>query len=183
MTSPIDFFLNYVTFDTQSDDSSGTMPSTEGQMVCAREIVKHLNDIGMQDITLDDNGYVMATLPANIVDPEVNIPTIGFIAHLDTSPDMSGRDVKPRVVDYHGGGIVLNEREVIVMSPEIFTEMNDYIGQKLIVTDGTTLLGADDKAGIASIMSAMKHLIDNNEIKHGKVRIAFSRRRDRARSK
>ena len=172
--SPIDFFLKYVTFDTQSDESSDTMPSTEGQVVFAQEIVKQLHEIGMQDVSLDENGYIMATLPANIKEPGANIPTIGFIAHLDTSPDMSGHDVKPRIVDYQGGEIVINEEQQIILSPDMFPEMNDYIGQKLIVTDGTTLLGADNKAGIAAIVSAMKHLIDHNEIKHGEVRIAFT---------
>ena len=172
MTPTINFFLNYVTFDTQSNESSDTMPSTEGQIVFAREIVKQLQEIGMQDVTLDNNGYVMATLPAN-TDNE-NIPTIGFIAHLDTSPDMSGRNVKPRIVDYKGGDIILNEELQVVLSPEMFPEMNDYIGQQLIVTDGTTLLGADNKAGIAAIVAAMKYLIDHDEIKHGIVRIAFT---------
>ena len=170
--NPTDLFLKYVTFDTQSDESSDTIPSTEGQMVFAKEIAKQLQEIGMQEVSLDNNGYVMATLPAN-TDNE-NIPTIGFIAHLDTSPDMSGHDVKPRIVDYHGGDVVLNEEEQIVMSPDMFPEMNDYIGQKLIVTDGTTLLGADDKAGIAAIVSAMKYLIKHDEIKHGEIRIAFT---------
>jgi len=170
--NPIDIFLKYVTFDTQSNESSNSMPSTRGQIVFAEEIVKQLQVIGMQDISLDENGYVMATLPANT--DYANIPTIGFIAHLDTSPDMSGHNVKPRIVDYQGGDIVLNEEQQIVLSPEMFPEMNDYIGQQLIVTDGTTLLGADNKAGIAAIISAMKYLIDHDEIKHGKVRIAFT---------
>jgi peptidase T len=168
----LDLFLKYVTFDTQSNESSDTMPSTEGQVVFAKEIVKQLHEIGMQDISLDENGYVMAVLPANTV--EANIPAIGFIAHLDTSPDMSGHDVKPRIVDYEGGDIVLNEEQQIILSPKMFPEMNDYIGQQLIVTDGTTLLGADDKAGIAAIISAIKYLIDHDEIKHGKVCIAFT---------
>ena len=174
MTSPLDFFLTFVSFDSQSKDSSDTMPSTEGQMVFAKEIAKQLQEIGMKEVSLDDNGYIMASLPANFSNPSANIPTIGFIAHLDTSPDMPGRDIKPRIVDYQGGDIVLNEEDQIIMSPEMFPEMNDYIGQKLIVTDGTTLLGADDKAGIAAIVSAMKHLIDHNEIKHGKISIAFT---------
>lgn len=166
------FFLEYVTFDTQSDESSATTPSTEGQLIFAREIVKQLQEIGMHDISLDENGYVMATLPANT--DETQVPTIGFIAHLDTSPDMSGHQVKPRIVSYQGGDIVLNEKENIILSPDMFPEMADYIGQDLVVTDGTTLLGADDKAGIAAIVSAMKHLLDHDEIKHGKIRIAFT---------
>lgn len=170
--NPTDLFLKYVTFDTQSNESSDTMPSTEGQMVFAREIVKQLQEIGMQEISLDENGYIMATLPANT--NEANVPTIGFVAHLDTSPDMSGHHVKPRIVNYQGGDIVLNEEQKIILSPDMFPEMEDYIGQELIVTDGTTLLGADDKAGVAAIISAMKQLLDNREIKHGKVRIAFT---------
>jgi peptidase T len=170
--NPTDLFLKYVTSDTQSNESSDAMPSTEGQMIFAMEIAKQLQEIGMQDVSLDDNGYIMGSIPANTDDE--NIPAIGFIAHLDTSPDMSGRDVKPHIIDYQGGDIVLNEEEQIIMSPEMFPEMNDYIGQKLIVSDGTTLLGADDKAGIAAIVSAMKHLIDHDEIKHGKIRIAFT---------
>ena len=172
--NPLDLFLKYVTFDTQSDESSDTMPSTEGQLVLAREIVKQLQEIGLRDISLDDNGYIMATLPANISEPAANIPVIGFIAHLDTSPDMSGHNVKPRIVEYKGGDIVLNEEQQIVLSPSMFPEMNDYIGEQLIVTDGTTLLGADNKAGIAAIVSAMKYLMDHDEIKHGEVRIAFT---------
>ena len=170
--NPINLFLKYVTFDTQSDESSDTMPSTEGQTIFAKEIVKQLQDISMHDVSLDDNGYIMATLPANTSDAD--IPTIGFVAHLDTSPDMSGHNVKPRIVSYQGGNIVLNEEQQIIMSPEMFPEMNDYIGRELIVTDGTTLLGADNKAGIAAIVSAMKHLIDHDEIKHGNIRIAFT---------
>ncbi|MDR2915447.1 MAG: peptidase T [Tannerella sp.] len=170
--NPTDLFLKYVTFDTQSDESSSTMPSTEGQMIFAKEIIKQLQDIGMQEISLDENGYIMATLPANT--ETANVPTIGFIAHLDTSPDMSGYNVKPRIVNYQGGNIVLNEEQQIVLSPEMFPEMKDYIGQDLIVTDGTTLLGADNKAGIAAIISAMSNLLENNEIKHGKIRIAFT---------
>ena len=170
MMNPAELFLKYVTFDTQSDESSGTMPSTEGQIVFAKEIVKQLQDIGLQEISLDENGYIMATVPANTD----GIPTIGFIAHLDTSPDLSGHNVKPRIVDYNGGSIVLNEEQQIIMSPDMFPEMSDYIGQKLIVTDGTTLLGSDNKAGIAAIISAAGYLMEHNEVKHGKVRIAFT---------
>ncbi|MDR0743095.1 MAG: peptidase T [Tannerella sp.] len=175
------FFLRYVTFDTQSDESSTTTPSTEGQLIFAKELEKQLLEIGMSDISTDENGYIMATLPANTdghttqTHPGMtDVPVIGFIAHLDTSPDMSGQNVKPRIVNYRGGDIVLNEERNIVLSPSVFPEMNDYIGQELIVTDGTTLLGADDKAGIAAIVSAMKHLLEHPEIKHGKVRIAFT---------
>ena len=165
-------FLKYVTFDTQSSESTGTTPSTPGQLVLARELVKELEAIGMEDISLDANGYIMATLPANTADGQ--IPAIGFIAHMDTSPDLSGKNVDPRIVEYKGGDIVLDKEEHIVLSPAQFPELNDYIGQQLIVTDGKTLLGADDKAGIAAILSAMAYLKAHPEIKHGKVRVGFT---------
>lgn len=167
-----DRFLRYVSFDTQSDEHAQTMPSTPGQRLFAEALVHELEDIGLQDISLDENGYVMATLPANT--NRTDIPTIGFIAHMDTSPDMSGKDVKPKIVTYRGEAIVLNENLQIMLSPETFPEMNKYMGQELIVTDGTTLLGADDKAGIAAIISAMEHLLAHPEIHHGKIRIAFT---------
>ncbi len=167
-----DRFLRYVSFDTQSDEHAQTMPSTPGQRLFAEALVHELEDIGLQDISLDENGYVMATLPANT--NRMDIPTIGFIAHMDTSPDMSGKDVKPKIVTYRGEAIVLNENRQIMLSPETFPEMNKYMGQELIVTDGTTLLGADDKAGIAAIISAMEHLLAHPEIHHGKIRIAFT---------
>ncbi len=170
--NPTDLFLKYVTFDTQSDESSTTCPSTNGQKVFAHYLVQQLTEIGMIDVSCDDNGYVMATLPGT--ENEKNVPAIGFIAHLDTSPDLSGKNVKPRIVSYHGGDIVLNEEQDIVLSSKMFPEMNSYSGQELIVTDGTTLLGADDKAGIAAIISAMEHLIKHPEIKHGTVKIAFT---------
>lgn len=140
-------------------------------MVFAKYLKEELEELGLTEITLDDNGYLMATLPANT---DEAVPTIGFIAHLDTSPDMSGRNVCPRMVDYNGGDIVLNEEKNIVMSPAQFPELNDYVGQSLIVTDGNTLLGADDKAGIAEIVTAIKYLKNNPSIKHGKIRIAFN---------
>ena len=167
----IERFLKYVTFDTQSSEETRTTPSTPGQYVLARELVKELESIGLEDITLDDNCYLMATLPANT---DGDIPTIGFVAHLDTSPDMSGKDVKPRIVNYKGGDIVLNEKENIILSPEMFPELMNYKEQDIIVTDGQTLLGADDKAGVAAIISAMEYLIEHPEIKHGKIRIAFT---------
>jgi len=151
----IDRFLKYVKFDTQSDEQTNLTPSTPGQMVFAKALEQDLKDMGLSEITLDENGYLMATLPANT---DKAVPTIGFIAHLDTAPDMSGHDVNPRIVDYKGGKIVLNEQENIVLDPEQFPEMNDYVGQQLIVTDGTTLLGADDKAGIAEIVTAIEYL-------------------------
>lgn len=168
----VDRFLKYVTFATQSDEESGITPSTSGQRVFAEALVKELEALGLEEISLDDNSYLMATLPSNMEDKEV--PTIGFISHLDTSPDMSGEGVKPRIVSYTGGDIVLNETENIVLSPRMFPEMEQYIGQDLIVTDGTTLLGADDKAGVAAIISAVAYLKEHPEIKHGKIRIGFT---------
>ena len=167
----VDRFLRYVKFDTQSDELTNLTPSTPGQMVFAKYLKEELEELGLTEITLDDNGYLMATLPANT---DEAVPTIGFIAHLDTSPDMSGRNVCPRMVDYNGGDIVLNEEKNIVMTPAQFPELNDYVGQSLIVTDGNTLLGADDKAGIAEIVTAIKYLKNNPSIKHGKIRIAFN---------
>lgn len=168
----VDRFLKYVTFATQSDEESGITPSTSGQRVFAEALVKELEALGLEEISLDDNSYLMATLPSNMGDKEV--PTVGFISHLDTSPDMSGEGVKPRIVSYAGGDIVLNEAENIVLSPRMFPEMEQYIGQDLIVTDGTTLLGADDKAGVAAIISAVAYLKEHPEIKHGKIRIGFT---------
>ena len=167
----LDRFLKYVTFDTESSETSGTTPSTPGQFVFAKELVKELEAIGMEDISLDDKCYLMATLPANT---DEQIPTIGFISHLDTSPDMSGKDVQPRVVKYEGGDIVLNEEENIVLSTAMFPELLEYKGQDIIVTNGKTLLGADDKAGVSAIISSMQYLKEHPEIKHGKVRIAFT---------
>lgn len=164
-------FFKYVTFDTQSDETTGVTPSTPGQRVFAEALVKELQEIGLEKISLDENCYVMATLPANTTD---QIPTIGFIAHLDTSPDMSGKEVTPRIVKYEGGDITLNEEEQIILSPEKFPELLDYVGQEIIVTNGKTLLGADDKAGVAAIISAVAYLKAHPEIKHGKIRIAFT---------
>ena len=167
----IDRFLKYVTFDTQSDELTNMTPSTPGQMIFAQYLKEELEKMGLRDITLDDNGYLMATLPGN----KPGVPVVGFIAHLDTSPDMSGRHVNPRIVkDYDGGDIVLNEKEGIVLSPREFPELLHYKGQDLIVTDGTTLLGADDKAGIAEIISAVDYLQKHPEIQHGDIRIAFN---------
>lgn len=165
-------FLDYVKHNTQSDDSTGVTPSTHIQYDFAQYLKMKIEEMGLEDITLDEKGYLMATLPANI---EKDGPTIGFIAHLDTAPDMSGKDVKPRIVhDYDGKDIVLNAEENVVLSPGMFPEMLNYIGQDLIVTDGTTLLGADDKAGIAEILSAVEYLQTHPEIKHGKIRIGFN---------
>ncbi|MDA3852879.1 MAG: peptidase T [Bacteroidales bacterium] len=164
-------FLSYVKQDTQSDTETGLTPSTPGQMLFAENLVDELKLIGLSDVTLDENGYVMATLPANT---DKKIPTIGFISHMDTSPDMSGRHVKPRIVkNYDGGDITLNEEKGIVLRVADFSEITDYIGQDLIVADGTTLLGADDKAGIAEIVTAMELLLAS-DMEHGKVRIGFT---------
>ena len=165
-------FLRYAASDTQSDEQARTMPSTPGQMRFAESLTEELKALGLHDVSLDENGYVMATLPANT--SRTDVPVIGFIAHMDTSPDMSGRDVKPRIVTYTGGEIVLNEPLGIVLSPDVFPELNNYVGQELIVTDGTTLLGADDKAGVAAIVSAMEYLLTHPEVEHGTVRIAFT---------
>ena len=167
-----DRFLRYAAFDTQSNEQVRVMPSTPGQMRFAESLTQELKALGLHDISLDANGYVMATLPANTSRTEV--PVIGFIAHMDTSPDMSGREVKPRIVTYTGGEIVLNEPLGIVLSPDVFPELNNYVGQELIVTDGTTLLGADDKAGVAAIVSAMEYLLAHPEVEHGTVHIAFT---------
>lgn len=168
----VDRFLHYVSFDTQSDELTNMTPSTPGQMIFAKALEKELRRLGLSEITLDENGYLMATLPANT---DKELPTVGFIAHLDTSPDMSGRNVSPRIVkNYDGGEIVLSAEENIVLRPDEFPEMLHYVGQDLIVTDGTTLLGADDKAGIAEIITAMEYLLAHPEIKHGKIRIAFN---------
>lgn len=173
MTSVVDRFLQYVKFDTQSDELTQMTPSTPGQMIFAQHLEKELQDLGLTEITLDENGYLMATLPAS---PGMeNVPVIGFIAHLDTSPDASGRHVNPRIVKaYDGKDITLNADNGIVLRPDEFPELLDYVGQDLIVTDGNTLLGADDKAGIAEIITAVEHLMKHPEIKHGKIRVAFN---------
>jgi len=167
-----DRFLKYVSFTTTSDENTNMTPSTPGQMVFAVYLVEELNSIGLQDVTLDKNGYVMATLPANT---DKDIPTIGFISHMDTSPDMSGKHVKPRIVsNYDGENIILNEAKDIVFETSKYPEILQYKGQDIIVTDGTTLLGADDKAGLAEIVTAMEYLIAHPEIKHGKIRVGFT---------
>ncbi len=168
----VDRFLSYTKFDTQSDELTNMTPSTPGQMIFAQALQKELKQIGLTEISLDENGYLMASLPANT---DKKIPVIGFIAHLDTSPDLSGHNVSPRIIkNYDGGTIPLCAEENIILSPEDFPELKKYIGEDLIVTNGKTLLGADDKAGIAEIISAMDYLIQHPEIKHGKIRIAFT---------
>ena len=168
----IDRFISYVTIDTESDPTSDTTPSTAKQWDLANLLVEELKAIGMEDVTIDENAYIMATLPSN-VDHEV--PTIGFISHFDTSPDFTGANVKPQIIENYGGtDILLNKEENIVLSPSYFEDLKLYIGQTLITTDGTTLLGADDKAGICEIVSAMEYLIKNPQIKHGKIRVGFT---------
>ena len=168
----VERFLKYVSFDTQSAEDSETTPSTEKQWVLARYLKEELEGIGLTEVEIDEHAYVYATLPANTDKP---LPTVGFIAHMDTSPDCSGKDVKPRIVkDYDGGDIVLDETAGIVTSPKKFPELLDHVGEDIIVTDGHTLLGADDKAGIAEIVQAMAYLIAHPEIKHGRIRVGFN---------
>ncbi|BEG99145.1 peptidase T [Bacteroides sedimenti] len=168
----VERFFKYVSFDTQSDESTQVTPSTQKQMVFAEYLKIELEAMGLEEISLDENGYLFATLPSNI---DKKVPTIGFIAHLDTSPDMSGKDVNPRIVEkYDGKDIVLCKEENIVLSPAQFPELLDHKGEDLVVTDGKTLLGADDKAGIAEIMTAIAYMQAHPEIKHGKIRIGFN---------
>jgi tripeptide aminopeptidase len=172
MSTVVERFLKYVKFDTESDTQTGLTPSTPGQMVLAKELVQELKDLGLENAEVDENGYVMAVLPGN-VDHEV--PVVGFVAHMDTSPDFSGKNVNPKFVEnYDGGDILLNGNENIVLSPKDFPELKEYVGQTLITTDGTTLLGADDKAGIAEIMAAIEFLVEHPEIKHGPVHVGFT---------
>ncbi|MDC6367415.1 MULTISPECIES: peptidase T [Flavobacteriaceae] len=165
-------FLEYVAMDTQSDPYSKTTPSTDKQWSLAKKLVMELHQIGMQEVSIDENAYIMATLPSNM---DKKVPVIGFIAHMDTSPDFSGKNVNPQIVEnYNGKDITLNKSKNIVLSPDYFEDLLQYQGQTLITTDGTTLLGADDKAGVAEIVSAMEYLIEHPEIKRGKIRIAFT---------
>lgn len=168
----IDRLITYAQVDTQSDENSNTCPSTPGQLTLGQLLVDELKGIGMQDVTMDENGYVMATLPAN---SDKQIPTIGFLAHIDTATDFTGAGVKPQIVEqYDGQDIILNRAQNVVLSPRDFPELSGYKGHTLVTTDGTTLLGADDKAGIAEIMTAMAYLIQHPELKHGKIRVAFT---------
>ncbi|NLZ25997.1 MAG: peptidase T [Chloroflexi bacterium] len=172
MTTLLERFLRYTKIDTQSQHDAETYPSTAKQLNLARLLEKELRELGMSDVELDQYGYVTATLPANI---EHDCPVVGFIAHMDTSPDASGENVKARVIEnYDGLDIVLNEAENIILSPDVFPDLLKYKGERLVVTDGTTLLGADDKAGIAAIMDAMRYLIANPDIKHGRIRVGFT---------
>ncbi|WP_396146547.1 peptidase T [Flavobacterium sp.] len=172
MQNIIDRFISYVIIDTESDANSPTTPSTKKQLDLANLLVKELNTIGLTEVTIDENGYVMGTLPSN-VDHEV--PTIGFVSHYDTSPDFTGKDVKPQIIEnYDGGNIVLNKEQNIILSPSYFKDLLLYKGQTLITTNGLTLLGADDKAGLTEIVTAMEYLVQHPEIKHGKIRVGFT---------
>ncbi len=172
MQQLINRFLSYVKIDTQSDPNSDTTPSTEKQWNLATELAHELEGIGLKDVTIDDNAYIMAMLPSNI---EKIVPVIGFIAHFDTTPDFSGTNVNPQIIeDYDGKDIILNKEQNIILSPDYFEDLKQYEGQTLITTDGTTLLGADDKAGIAEIMTAMEYLVQHPEIKHGEIRVGFT---------
>ncbi|MBU3159297.1 peptidase T [Clostridium frigoris] len=172
MSKVVENFLKYISYDTKSDEESITVPSTIGQMVLAKELVAELKTMGLSKASVDENGYVMATIESNV---EKNVPTIGFISHMDTAPDISGKDVKPKFVyNYDGKDIILNKENNIVLSPKDFPELKNYIGKTIITTDGTTLLGADDKAGIAEIMAAAQYLMQNPNIKHGTIRIGFT---------
>ncbi len=167
-----DRFLKYVSFTTTSDENTNMTPSTPGQLIFAKFLADELKSIGLQDVDLDKNGYIMATLPANV---DKNLPTIGFVSHIDTSPDMTAKHVKPRVVyNYDGNNILLNEVQQIILDTAKYPEILQYKGQDIIVTDGTTLLGADDKAGLAEIVTAMEYLVAHPEIKHGKIRVGFT---------
>jgi len=173
MEKLVERFIKYVKVFTTSNEESGVTPSTPGQMVFAKQLREELVELGFEEVVLDENGYLYATLPSNLEGKEV--PTIGFIAHMDTAPDASGENVKPRIIEkYDGKDIVLNEELGVVMKTSVFPELLHHIGEDLIVTDGTTLLGADDKAGIAEIITAMMYLREHPEIKHGKIRIAFN---------
>lgn len=168
----LDRFIKYVTIDTESDPNNPAFPSTEKQWNLARVLEKELQEIGMKDVELDDNCYLMATLQSNV---NHKVPTIGFVAHIDTSPDFTGANVKPQIHEnYNGKDIVLNTEKNIILSPDYFDDLLQYKGQTIITTDGTTLLGADDKAGVTEIVSAMEYLIKHPEIKHGKIRICFT---------
>ena len=165
-------FTTYVKVDTQSNEASDNCPSTPGQITLAKMLVEELKEVGLQEVTMDENGYVMATLPSNT---EKDVPTIGFLAHVDTATDFTGKNVNPQIIEnYDGQEIVLNEALQVVLSPKNFPELANYKGHTLITTDGTTLLGADNKAGVAEIMTAMAYLVKHPELEHGKIRVAFT---------
>lgn len=168
----IERFTSYVKIDTQSNEENPNCPSTPGQLTLANQLVEELKAIGLEDVTIDENGYVMATLPSNTTK---EIPTIGFLAHVDTATDFTGKNVNPQLIEnYDGNDIILNKELAVILSPKEFPSLSNYIGHTLITTDGTTLLGADNKSGIAEIMTAMSYLVQHPEVKHGKVRVAFT---------
>lgn len=172
MSEVVDRFIEYIKFDTKSDEDSNSVPSTDKQFILAKKLVADLKSMGLSNAEVDSNGYVMASLPANM---DKKVPEIGFIAHMDTSPEISGKDVKPQIVDnYDGKDIILNKEKNVILSPNEFPALLKYKGKTIITTDGTTLLGADDKAGISEIMSAVSYLAKHNEIKHGTVHVAFT---------
>ena len=165
-------FLRYIKIDTKSDENSETCPSTSKQLNLAKVLVDELNKMKLKDVSLDENGYIMATLPSNI---DKEVPVIGFISHMDTSPDMSGENVNPQIIEnYDGGDIIINKEKNLTLTPELFPELSEYTGQTIITTDGNTLLGADDKAGITEIMTAVNYLVNNPKIKHGTIKIGFT---------
>ncbi|MGL5773342.1 MAG: peptidase T, partial [Bacteroidales bacterium] len=172
MKNIVDRFIKYAMIDTESDPASETTPSTPKQYAFAEKLAEELKQIGLEEVSLDENGYLMATLPSNI---DKEVPVIGFISHMDTSCDLTGANVKPRIItNYDGQDITLNQEQNIILKVTDFPEIKNYVGQDIIVTDGTTLLGADDKAGITAIVSAMEYLIKHPQIKHGKIRIGFT---------
>ncbi len=167
----IERFISYVSIDTESDLSSKTTPSTEKQWNLANKLFQELKDMGMSDVSIDDNAYIMATLPSNV---DHHVPTIGFISHFDTTPDYTGKNIKPQIIENYDGGDIPLKGSDLILSPDYFEDLKNYVGQTLITTDGTTLLAADDKAGITEIMTAMKHLINHPEIKHGTIKVGFT---------
>jgi tripeptide aminopeptidase len=172
MEKLVERFFKYVKINTQSDEKSSTVPSTEGQLTLGTLLVDELTSIGLADVSMDENGYIMATLPSNT---DKKTPVIGFIAHMDTSPDMSGQNVNPQIIEtYYGKNITLNNKKNVILSPIEFPALNNYLGQSIITTDGQTLLGADNKAGIAEIITAMEYLVMHPEIKHGEIKVAFT---------
>jgi len=164
-------FISYITIDTESDPDSDSTPSTEKQWDLARKLHQELIDMGMQDVSIDDNAYVMATLPSNV---EHDVPVIGFISHFDSTPDFTGKDIKPQIIENYDGGDIPLKGSDLILSPDYFEDLKQYEGQTIITTDGTTLLAADDKAGITEIMTAMKHMLDHPEIKHGTIKVGFT---------
>jgi tripeptide aminopeptidase len=167
----LDRFISYITIDTESDPNSDTTPSSAKQWDLAHKLYKELIEMGMSDVTIDDHAYIMATLPSNV---DHDVPTIGFISHFDTTPDYTGKDIKPQIIENYDGGDIALKGSDLILSPNYFDDLKQYKGQTIITTDGTTLLAADDKAGITEIMTAMKYLIENQHIKHGAIKVGFT---------